>query len=120
MPVAQSRVTAIGYHGVDNGALELEPVGGKQTKASSGGSSAASPAAAAGLAYYHLGGRGPPRRARRRRTPGTDVYAPVDGTIIGITDFVISGRARQPDRHPAGELAVPSSFRSRTSARIRR
>jgi hypothetical protein len=94
MPVAQSRVTAIGYHGVDNGALELEPVGrkanegvlGRLVRRIAGGGDA-------GLAYYHLGGRGPATAVLDvGAAPGTDVYAPVDGTIVGITDFVISGR----------------------------
>ena len=50
---------------------------------------------------------GPPRRPRlvpaRGRTgtevldvgaePGTDVYSPVDGTVVSISDFVIDGKA---------------------------
>ena len=94
MPVAQSRVTAIGYHGVDNGALELSPVGRKANEgvlgrlvrriAGSGDS---------GIAYYQLGGSGPPTSVLDvGAAPGTDVFSPVDGTIVGITDFVISGR----------------------------
>jgi hypothetical protein len=94
MPVAQSRVTAIGYHGVDNGALELEPVGRKANEgvlgrlvrriAGSGDS---------GIAYYQLGGSGPATAVLDvGAAPGTDVYSPVDGTVVGITDFVISGR----------------------------
>ena len=94
MPVAQSRVTAIGYHGVDNGALELEPVGRRANEgvlgrlvrriAGSGDS---------GIAYYQLGGSGPASAVLDvGAAPGTDVYSPVDGTVVGITDFVISGR----------------------------
>jgi hypothetical protein len=34
--------------------------------------------------------------------PGTDVYAPVDGTIVGISDYVLNGRAYgSRHRHPA-------------------
>jgi hypothetical protein len=94
MPIAQSRVTAIGYHGVDNGALELEPVG-RQANAgvlarlvhrlAGGGDS--------GLAYYELGGSGPATAVLDvGAAPGTDVYSPADGIVVGITDFVISGR----------------------------
>jgi hypothetical protein len=94
LPVAQTRVTAIGYHGVDNGALELEPVGRKANEGILGrlirrifGS------ADSGLAYYQLGGRGPATAVLDvGAAPGTDVYSPVDGTVVGITDFVISGR----------------------------
>jgi hypothetical protein len=95
MPVAQSRLTAIGYHGVDNGALELEPVGRKANegilgrlfrKIAGGGDG--------GIAYYQLGGSGPAKSVLDvGAAPGTDVYSPVDGTIVGITDFVISGHA---------------------------
>jgi hypothetical protein len=94
MPVAQSRVTAIGYHGVDNGALELEPVGRKANEGVLGrlvrriaGSGDG------GIAYYQLGGSGPATAVLDvGAAPGTDVYSPVDGTVVGITDFVISGR----------------------------
>jgi hypothetical protein len=109
MPVAQTRVTAIGYHGVDNGALELEPVGrqanagilGRLVRRIVGG-------ADSGLAYYQLGGRGPATAVLDvGAAPGTDVYSPVDGTVVGITDFVISGRRLgsridiQPDSAPS-------------------
>jgi hypothetical protein len=109
MPVAQTRVTAIGYHGVDNGALELEPVGrqanagilGRLVRRIVGG-------ADSGLAYYQLGGRGPATAVLDvGAAPGTDVYSPADGTVVGITDFVISGRRLgsridiQPDSAPS-------------------
>jgi hypothetical protein len=94
LPVSQARVTAIGYHGVDNGALPLEPVGRQENEGVlgrlfrrivGGGES--------GLRYYQLGGRGPATAVLDvGAAPGTDVYAPVDGTVVGITDFVISGR----------------------------
>jgi hypothetical protein len=94
MPISQSRVTAIGYHGVDNGALALEPAGRQANEGilarfarrilGSGGN---------GLAYYQLGGEGPATAVLDvGAAPGTDVYAPVGGTVVGITDFVISGR----------------------------
>jgi hypothetical protein len=94
MPIAQSRVTAIGYHGVDNGALELEAVGrqanagvlGRLVHRLAGGGDS-------GLAYYELGGSGPATAVLDvGAAPGTDVYSPVDGIVVGITDFVISGR----------------------------
>ena len=94
LPVSQSRVTAIGYHGVDNGALELEPVGRRANEGVLGrlfrrvvGSDHT------GLAYYQLGGSGPATAVLDvGAAAGTDVYSPVDGTIVGITDFVISGK----------------------------
>lgn len=94
MPVSQSRVTVIGYHGVDNGALALAPVGRQANEGILarlvhrvvGGADSR-------LAYYQLGGEGPETAVLDvGAAPGTDVYSPVDGTVVGITDFVVSGR----------------------------
>src|SRR4029453_9661820 len=110
MPIARSGWAAIGFPGVDNGALALEPVGRQANEGGlarfarrilgSGGN---------GLAYYQLGGQGPATAVLDvGAAPGTDVYAPVGGTVVGITDFVISGRklGSRIDIQPAG--APPS------------
>jgi hypothetical protein len=94
MPISQNRVTAVGYHGVDNGALALEPVGRQGNEgalarlvrriAGTGSS---------GITYYQLGGEGPETAVLDvGAAPGTDVYSPVDGTVVGITGYVVSGR----------------------------
>jgi hypothetical protein len=111
-------VTAIGYHGVDNGALPLEPVGRRANEgvlgrlfrriAGSGDS---------GLAFYQLGGSGPATSVLDvGAAPGTDVYAPVDGTVVGIHDFVISGR-RMGSRIDLQPADAPSLFVSLTHLR---
>jgi hypothetical protein len=115
MPIAQSRVTAIGYHSTSSGALALSPVG-RQANAGllariarrllgTGGS---------GLAYYLLGGTGGPATSVLNvgAPPGTDVYAPVDGTVVGITDYVISGRKRgaRIDIQPSGAASIVVSL----------
>jgi hypothetical protein len=115
MPLAQSRVTAVGYHATSGGALALSPVG-RQANAGllarlarrllgTGGS---------GLAYYLLGGTGGPATAALNvgGLPGTDVYAPVDGTVVGITDYVISGRKRgaRVDIQPSGAASIVVSL----------
>jgi len=95
LPIAQSRVTAIGYHAVGGGALALEPVGRQANeglvlrvfhKLFGGGSSEQT--------WYQLGGEGgaPSSSVDVGARPGTDVYAPVDGTVVGITDYVLSNR----------------------------
>jgi hypothetical protein len=106
MPVSQTRVTAIGYHGVDNGALALAPVGRQANEGALArflrritglGDN--------GLAYYQLGGQGPGTAVLDVGAPsGTDVYSPVDGSIVGITDFVISGKrlGSRIDVQPSG------------------
>jgi len=95
LPIAQNRVTAIAYHASGDGALALDPVGHQGNQGilsrvakrlfSSGQS---------GLRYYVLeGGTGPGTAALDvGASPGTDVYSPVDGTIVGITPYVLAGK----------------------------
>jgi hypothetical protein len=94
MPISQTRITAVGYHGADNGALPLEPVGRQGNErvlarlvrriAGTGDS---------GITWYQLGGEGPKTAVLDvGASPGTDVYSPVDGTVAGITAYVVSGQ----------------------------
>jgi hypothetical protein len=95
LPVAQTRVTALGYHASADGALGLDPVGrpaneGLLTRLAHrlfGGG-------AGGLQYYDLGGSGGPDTGVLNvgAPPGSDVYSPVDGTVVGISDYIVSGR----------------------------
>lgn len=118
MPISQTRLTAIGYHGVDNGALPLEPVGRQANEgvlarlvrriAGTGDS---------GIAYYQLGGEGPETAVLDvGAAPGTDVYSPVDGTVVGITSFVVSGR-RLGSRIDIQPASAPSLVVSLTHLR---
>lgn len=107
LPVSQSRVTAIGYQGGTEGALALSPVG---TQGNEGlmrrllhavfGSSSAGPR------WYQLpGGVGPGTSSLDVGAPaGTDVYSPVDGTVVAIGNVVLSGRefGSQIDIEPSG------------------
>jgi hypothetical protein len=95
LPVSQSRVTAIGYHGGSDGALALAPLG---TQANQGvlkrvmhkifGSSNGRPR------WYQLpGGIGPSSSAIDvGAAPTTDVYSPVDGIVVAIDDVTLNGR----------------------------
>jgi hypothetical protein len=93
LPVYQRRVTAIGFHAAGDGALSLNPVGRQGNegvllraihKIFGGGGS--------GPTWYQLGGDGAANSALDvGAAPGTDVYAPVDGTVVGVTPFVING-----------------------------
>jgi hypothetical protein len=87
LPVAQSRVTAIGYHSSGDGVLPLTPLGHQ------GNEGALSRLAHKifGGGYYQLSG-GETAVLDVGATPGTDVYAPVDGTIVGISDYILNGR----------------------------
>lgn len=110
LPVNQSRITAIGYLGVGDGALALEPVG---TQANAGlftrvfrrlfGLDKGV------IRYYLLGGENGPETAGLAvgAPVGTDVYAPVDGTVIGVTPVVLDGRVFG-DRIDIQSAASPS------------
>jgi hypothetical protein len=93
LPVEQSRATAIGYSDAADGALTLDPLGrrgnetllGRLKDKIFGGSHAK-------LVYYQLSG-GDATQLHVGAAPGTDVYAPVDGTVVGITPYVLNGSA---------------------------
>jgi hypothetical protein len=120
LPVPQSRVSVIGYHASGDGALALDPVGrqanqGLLTRVArslfgSGGGT--------GIRYYLLGGEAGPATSSLDvgAAPGTDVYAPVDGTIVGISPYVLDGR-RYGARIDVQPSAVPSLIVSLTHLR---
>jgi hypothetical protein len=92
LPIAESRVTAIGYHSSDDGALPLRALGRQ------GNAGALSRLAhkifgggGGGFVYYQLSG-GETAVLDVGAVPGTAVYAPVDGTIVGISDYILNGR----------------------------
>jgi len=91
-PVAEGGVTAIGFHGSSEGAVVLKPAGPQRNE----GLLARlwrriTGAAKSGLAWYQLSG-GPLRTLDVGAVAGTDVYSPVDGTVVAIRDQVISGK----------------------------
>ena len=91
-PVAQGGVTAIGFHGSEDGALVLKPVGPQVNE----GLIARlwrriTGATRNGLAWYQISG-GALRTLDVGAVAGTDVYSPVDGTVVAIRDQIVSGR----------------------------
>ena len=111
LPVNQSRVTAIGYHGGTDGALALAPVG---TQANQGLLKRLAHKVIGGghgsLRWYQLpGGAGPATSAIAvGAAPGTDVYSPVDGMVVGLTDVVLNGRkyGSRIDIQPTGAPSI--------------
>jgi murein DD-endopeptidase MepM/ murein hydrolase activator NlpD len=95
LPISQGAVTALGYHGTDGNSLPLEPVGRQANEGiltrmvhylfGGGGQ---------GLRYYELGGGNGPGTGALDvgATVGTDVYSPVDGTVVSIGRFVLNGK----------------------------
>jgi hypothetical protein len=91
MPIAQGRTTAIGYHTADDGAMTLAPIGQQGNEgvvqrvfhAVFGG-------AGGHPLWYQLDG-GATSALDVGATPGTDVFSPVDGTIVGVSPYVVAG-----------------------------
>ena len=111
-PIAQQRITAVGYHAVDNGRSRWS-VASRRTRASPRLVRRLAGAAKAGLAWYQLGGTGPANAVLNvGAAPGTDVYAPVDGVVVGISDYVISGRrlGSRIDIQPSSEPSLVVSL----------
>jgi hypothetical protein len=94
LPVAQPRVTAVGFHGAGDGAISLSPIGHQANeglvlrvfhKLFGGGGGK--------QRWYQLGGSGPSNSAVDvGAAPGTDVYSPVDGTVVGISPYIVNGK----------------------------
>jgi hypothetical protein len=106
LPISESKVTAIGYHAAGDGALALQPLGRQGNegvlsrlahRVFGGGRT--------GLDWYQLeGGTGPATSSLDvGAAPGTDIYSPVTGTIVGLTDYVVNNRTygRRIDIEPA-------------------
>ena len=110
LPVNEKRVTAIGYAGGADGALALAPVGSQANEgllkrlwhSMVGGGSGAP-------RWFQLpGGPGPSTSALDVGAPsGTDVYAPVEGTIVGIAKVVVNGQ-QHGERVDIQPTAAPS------------
>jgi murein DD-endopeptidase MepM/ murein hydrolase activator NlpD len=115
LPINQSRVTAIGYHAGGTLALPLEPVG---TQANAGLAERIFRklfgADSSGVRYYMLeGGVGADTGGLDIGAPvDTDVYAPVDGSVISVTDNIINGKIYgvRIDIQPSGSPGVVVSL----------
>lgn len=111
LPVPQERLTAIGVYGSGDGALPLSPLG---TKGNQGFLARSFHRVFGGgghgtLRYYALGGHGPGITAVDvGASAGVDVYAPVDGTVVGLTPFVVDGQTygSQIDIQPLNDPSV--------------
>jgi murein DD-endopeptidase MepM/ murein hydrolase activator NlpD len=115
MPIAQSRVTAIAFHAAGPGALPLRPLGRQANQGAAsrffhrlfgGGGS--------GLRYYLVSGGTGVQTGELDvgGATGTDVYAPVDGTVVGIAPNVLDGKRYgvRLDLQPSGSPSVVLSL----------
>lgn len=111
LPVNERNVTAIGYHAAGEDALPLDPLGRQANeglfarlfhRVFGGGGG--------GLAYYQLGGGQGPSTGSLNvgAAPGTDVFSPVDGTVVGLDPYVLDGKryGSEIDIQPSSEPSV--------------
>jgi hypothetical protein len=114
LPVAAASLTAIGFHGMNDGSLSLQPVGRQANAgilarlwhriAGSGNDS---------TRWYQLEGTTAGTNALDvGAAPGTDVYAPVQGSVVAVSDLIVGGRQvgsridLRPSRSPSVMVSV--------------
>jgi hypothetical protein len=97
LPIARRGITAIGYaRHIGSGLLDFEPAGATadQSAVSRLIERLFTTNQSSGLKWWSLDGSSAPNIVHVGARPGTDVYAPVAGTIIAIADDVVDGRRR--------------------------
>jgi hypothetical protein len=110
LPVAAPSLTAIGFHGSNDGSLTLKPVGRQANEGllarlwrSIAGNGRTSPR------WYQLeGGPAGTNLLDVGTPPGTDVYSPVAGSVIAVSDVVIAGKrvGKRIDLRPSQSPSV--------------
>ncbi len=110
LPVNVHALTAIGYHGAGEDALPLSPIGHQANEGLFSRAFHRIFGGGGGLPWYQLGGGGGPSTGSLNvgAAPGTDVYSPVDGTVVGLRSYVLDGKAYGSviDVQPSGEPSV--------------
>jgi len=115
LPVNQRRITAIGYHAAADGALELDPLGSQANQGLLKRLAHTIFGGGSGWPHWYLlpGSQGTGTSALDvGAPPGTDVYAPVSGTIVGIEKVILDGKVHgqridiQPQDAPSLVVSV--------------
>jgi hypothetical protein len=116
MPISQNQLTAIGYHSATDGAMTLSPVGHQGNegvlqkllhRVFGGGG---------GHPIWYQLDSGATSALDVGAAPGTSVYAPVDGTVVGITPYIVAGH-RFGSRIDIQPQSAPSLVVSLTQVR---
>jgi hypothetical protein len=116
MPIVQSQATAIGYHSSADNAFALKPLGhqGNEGALQSAfhklfGGGGGHPT------WYQLDG-GATSALDVGGAAGTSVFAPINGTIVGLTPYIVAGR-RFGSRIDIQPQSAPSLVVSLTQVR---
>jgi murein DD-endopeptidase MepM/ murein hydrolase activator NlpD len=91
MPVPQTRTTAIGYHSANDGALALAPVGRQGNAGLFQRVFHAIFGGGGGHPVWYQLDSGATSALDVGATPGTPVYSPVDGIVVGISPYIVGG-----------------------------
>jgi hypothetical protein len=91
MPITQSQSTAVGYHSASDGALTLAPLGHQGNEGVVQRVFHAVFGGAGGHPTWYRLDSGALSALDVGAAPGTDVYSPVDGTVVGIAPYVVAG-----------------------------
>jgi hypothetical protein len=91
MPIPQTHFTAIGYHSASDGSLTLSPVGRQGNQGLVQRVFHAIFGGGGGHPVWYQLDSGATSALDVGAAPGTDVYSPVDGTIVGISPYVVAG-----------------------------
>jgi len=94
LPVSASAVSAIGYHGASDGALALNPVGrqGNEGLLARLWRRIAGAGRNTTVVWFQLGGDNGTEVLDVGAPAGTDVYAPVEGSVVSISTITINGK----------------------------
>jgi hypothetical protein len=96
LPVNESRLTAVGYFGAEDGSLALSPVGHQANEGLLRRLLHRVVGGGGGWPRWYVlpGGHGAAVTALDvGAAPGTDVYTPVNGTVVGIGKVILNGKA---------------------------
>jgi hypothetical protein len=116
MPIVQSQATAIGYHSSADNAFALKPLGHQGNEGALQSAFHKLFGGAGGHPTWYQLDAGATSALDVGGAPGTSVFAPVDGTIVGLTPYIVAGR-RFGSRIDIQPQSAPSLIVSITQVR---
>ena len=92
MPIAQRALTAIGYHASSDNAMPLKPLGHQGNEGTLQSLFHKIFGGGGGHPTWYQLDSGATSALDVGAAPGTSVFSPVDGTVVGVTPYVVAGR----------------------------